>query len=136
MLNEGMFIEDWRARMGDSVALTTATVTEYLRMRDAESLRAQADAGPINEAAEFNAWIERGGCKEWQRYDAWLGWMGRSLLHPSLPAAQGLSDDWQRLMQFYRVETPEALIAAMERHIEKLQEKRSNEPAFTRVREG
>ena len=51
-------------------------------------------------------------------------------------SAATIPESWRELMRFYQVETPEALVAAMERHIGKLQEKRSAEPAFTRVREG
>ncbi|MCL6470123.1 MAG: hypothetical protein I4O48_17660 [Ralstonia sp.] len=146
MLSEGMFIEDWRARMGDSVALTTATVTEYLRRRDAESLRAQADAGPVAKTlplevldvlrfyahghhfglSDDTAWDTVSGepqnfwCDEAGTATVEDGSIAKALLqgkameaeelcapidgevyvaqeacntHPSLPAAQGLSED-------------------------------------------
>lgn len=58
----------------------------------------------------------------------------RGVLVPQ--SAPAIPEAWQPLMKFYQAETVEALVAAMEGHIEKLQVRRNGESAFTRVREG
>jgi len=56
---------------------------------------------------------------------------------PTPPAEQPAEPD-QQLCRFYQAQTFPELVSAMERHIERLQDKlpRGEQPAFTRAREG
>ena len=99
MLNEDSFVKDWCEHMGDLCPITSKNVIEYINKRE-ESLRAQADAGPVGVIDDDGvAWAYK------TKNGAFNLPAGTKLYtHPSLPAAQGLSDakryaEWRHLTE-------------------------------------